>query len=295
MSTSPNSSPIGYLWHWSSRKVVRPRNLKKPDNADLIFTNQLGAEYQFQFVDVSRAGHFGYIQHVASGLFVLPKVHTTPDTLNASGNPGLIIQPNRHAGALFGFDEDDMFILHRSGKIWCAEGESPNPTSDESLIVLSSNQNDAAKFFFGDEKGNPISPYPTPDHSGDWNLLRAFITPQADHTYNQTYKIGRSKTETDMSQHGWSVSAGFAMGLFSSNASYSGAVQETSSETWSEEKEESYTISVTGSKSVFVWQYTFTISQFGEDVKFLSSIIGDTNDVNIKPDIKAAAKKSPNN
>ena len=97
-----------------------------------------------------------------------------------------------------------------------------------------------------------------------------------------------------MSQHGWSVSAGFAMGLFSSNASYSGAVQETSSETWSEEKEESYTISVTRSKSVFVWQYTFTISQFGEEVKFMSSIIGNTNDVNIKPDIKAAAKKSPN-
>ena len=99
----------------------------------------------------------------------------------------------------------------------------------------------------------------------------------ADHTYNQIYKIGRSMTETDISQHayGWSESAGFANGLFSTYVNYSGAVEETSSETWSEEKEESYTISVTGSASVFVWQYMFTISQFGEEVNFLSSIIGD--------------------
>ena len=86
-------------------------------------------------------------------------------------------------------------------------------------------------------------------------------------------------TETDISQHayGWSESAGFANGLFSTYVNYSGAVEETSSETWSEEKEESYRISVTGSvsDSVFVWQYMFTISQFGEEVNFLSSIIGD--------------------
>ena len=36
----------------------------------------------------------------------------------------------------------------------------------------------------------------------------------ADHTYNQNYKIGRSMTETDISQHAyvWSVSAGFSRG-----------------------------------------------------------------------------------
>ena len=39
-----------------------------------------------------------------------------------------------------------MFILHISGKIWCAEGESPNPVVD-SLVVLSLEQNDAAKFY----------------------------------------------------------------------------------------------------------------------------------------------------
>ena len=294
MTTTPAPSPselVGYLWHWSTGKIVCPRNFKTSEGTDLVFNSQRGDVCQFKFVKVKGAGHFGYIQHVKSKLVVLP---ATTDTLEATDNSGLIIQKHKHAGALFGFDEDGMFILHRSGKIWCAKGGNPNPTSEES-VVLSLNRDDAAKFYFGDENKNPISPYPTPDHSGDWNLLRAFITPQADHTYNQTYKIGRSKTETDMSQHAWSVSAGFAMGLFSADGDYRGAVEETSSETWSEEKEESYTISVTGDKSVFVWQYTFTISQFGEEVKFLSSIIGDTNDVNVKPKIKAAAKKSTKN
>ena len=41
-----------------------------------------------------------------------------------------------------------MFILHISGKIWSAEGGSPNPAVD-SLVLLSSEQNDAAKFYFG--------------------------------------------------------------------------------------------------------------------------------------------------
>ena len=288
-----STSPIGYLWHWSSGKVVCPRKKKDGTYDDLIFANDIGDDYQFKFVDVRGAGHFGYIEHVKSHQVVLPK-DTPRGTSNNSDSrapQSLIIQSHRHAGALFGFDEDDMFILHKSGKIWCSEGENPNPSlaSGKQAIVLTSNQNDAAKFYFGDKDGNPISPYPKPDLSGDWNLLRAFITPLADHTYNQTYKIGRTKTETDMSQHGWSVSAGFAMGLFSANANYSGAVQGTSSETWSEEKEESYTISVTGSKSVFVWQYTFSISQYGEEVKFLSSIIGDTDDVNKKPSFITAA------
>ena len=75
-------------------------------------------------------------------------------------------------------------------------------------------------------------------------MLQAFVTPLANHTYNITYKIGRSKTETDMSKHGWIVPAKFAKSLFSSDANYSGAVQETSSETWSEEKEKSCTIMV---------------------------------------------------
>ena len=131
-----------------------------------------------------------------------------------------------------------MFILHISGKIWSAEGGSPNPAVD-SLVLLSSEQNDAAKFYFGDANRNLTCPYPTRSYSGDWNLLRAFVTPMADHTYNQIYKIGRSTTETDISQHayGWSESAGFASGLFSTYVNYSGAVEETSSETWSEEKE----------------------------------------------------------
>ena len=288
-------TPIGYLWHWSSGKVICPANTKN-GFSELIFSNEISADYQFRFVEVMGAGHFGYIKHVKSGGVVLPN-DSPSGTLNDSSDNrapmSLIVQPHEHAGALFGFDRDNMLILHRNGKVWCSEGGHLNPTLSKSAVkvVLTSNQSDAAKFFFGNKDRVPISPFPTPERKGDWNLLRAFITPLADHTYNQTYKIGRSKSETDMSQRGWSVSAQFAMGLFSGKGEYSNVLQLTSNETWSEEKEESYTIRVSEGKSVFVWQYTFSLCQYGEEVKFLSSIIGDTDDVNKKPVIPLIAKK----
>ena len=114
-------------------------------------------------------------------------------------------------------------------------------------------------------------------------MLKAFITPLADHTYSETYTVGRSKTDTETTQHAWSVSAEVAYGYFTGKAEYSGYVENTTSETWNEEKQQTTTISVKKGQSVFVWQYVFGMAQYGDELHFHSTIIGDTDSESKKP------------
>ena len=280
-----STGPIGYLHHWSSRKLVHPRGgSHNPGNDTELVVHSAKDDpgrLQFRFVAVDGAGHFGYIEHVSSGKVVHPK----GGSLNPGNDTRLVLHSDRHAGALFGFDEENIVILHKGGKIWHPKGGSPNPGNDTTL-VLHSDRHDAAKFYFGDLHGKAMSPYPEPNLSGDWKLLQAFVTPLADHTYSETYKVGRSKTDTEATQHAWSVSADVAYGYFSASAEYSGYVEKTTSETWSEEKEETTTISVKKGQSVFVWQYVFGMAQYGEELHFNSTIIGDTDSQSKKPVLK---------
>ena len=128
-----------------------------------------------------------------------------------------------------------------------------------------------------------MSPYPEPNLSGDWKLLQAFLTPLADHTYTEKYKVGRSKTDVEKSNHAWSVSAEVTIKFFSAKAEYSGFVESSSSETWNEEREKTRTISVTKGQSVCVWQYVFGMAQYGEEMHFHSTILGDTDSTEKKP------------
>ena len=298
MASQTLTPPVGNFMFWSNNlSVVSPRNDKTPAGSELIFSKKgtgFNSRFSFQFVPIKGAGHFGYIQFVGSDsgskLFVHPKGDNTLDPVDGSG---LVLKQEQNAGALFGFAEDDdkvILILHKaSNKAWRSRDGNPNP-KENSIVTLNSDVNsDISKFLFLNQSNEWVSPYPHPELRGHWNLLRAFVTPIADHTYKQKYKIGRSRTETEMEKHAWKVSAKVAFGFFSGKteikAEYSGAVQETSSETWGEEKEESYTISVTGNRSVFVWQFVFTMSQCDEEVRFLSTIIGDTADPNTKPSI----------
>ena len=280
-----STGPIGYLHHWSSRKLVHPKGGKhNPGNdTELVVHSSKNdpTRLQFRFVAVDGAGHYGYIEHVSSGKIVHPK----GGSLNPGNDTHLNLHSDRHAGALFGFDEDSIVILHKGGKIWHPKGGKPNPGND-TLLNLHSDRHDAAKFYFGNLEGDPMSPYPNPNLSGDWELLRAFVTPLADHTYSVTYKVGKSTTKSETTQHAWNISVEVAKGIFSASAEYSGYVENTSSETWSEEKEESYEISVTKGKSVWVWQYVFGLSQYGDEMLFQSNIIGDTNSQDKKPQIK---------
>ena len=73
--------------------------------------------------------------------------------------------------------------------------------------------------------------------------------------------------------------------MFSSSAEYSSTVwwKKNTSSTWSEEKEEYHSISVTEGETVAVWQYAFTLEQYGDKFSFQSTIIADTNSLDVKP------------
>jgi len=280
-----SEGPIGYLFHWSSRKLVHPSggSSNPDDDTKLVVydSKDIPSRLQFRFVAVDGAGHYGYIEHVTSGKIVHPK----GGHYNPSDDTELVLHSSRHAGALFGFDEENIVILHKSGKILHPNGGDANP-GNSTAVVLHGAVHDGAKFYFGDLDGNRISPYPKSSLLGDWKLLKAFVTPLADHKYTETYKVGKSKTESQTTHHAWNISADFAKGLFSANAEYSGYVENSSSRTWSEEREQSFEINVSTGQSVWIWQYVFKILQYGDEISFGSSIVGDTDSKYKKPVLK---------
>lgn len=269
------AGPTGYIFHRSSGKIVHP-----DDTVYLHSKKSNPGQLKVRFVPVEGFGHFGYIEHLASGKIV----HPYGGSLDPGNNTVLKLHSDRHAGALFGFDEDDERIMHRGGKIWHPMGGSPNP-SDGTDCVLHSDVHDAAKFYFGDLDGKEMSPYPAPELSGSWKVVKAFINPLAQHTYTQTYKVGKSMSTSVTEQHAWNVSAGAAFKFFSGSAEYSGMVEKTSESTWSTESEESTTITVEAGKTVVMWQYVFGMMQYDEGLAFQSNILGDSNSLDVEPEI----------
>ena len=271
------SGPIGYIFHQSSGKLVHPKGgSPNPGNDTRLVVNSAKnnpGRLQVRFVPVQGYGHFGYIEHVSSGKIV----HPSGGSLDPGNDTQLVYHGDRHSGALFGFDEENYEIKHIGGKIWHPSGGSPNPGND-TVCVLHSDRHAAAKFYFGDIDGNPVSPYPSPNLSGDWKLLRAFIMPETDHTYTVNYKVGTSQTRSTTTQVAWRVSAGIDIKkVFNASAELSGFVEKTSSITWTKERSESHTIKVTKGESIVVWQYVFAMEQYGDEWSFQSTIIGDTN------------------
>ena len=236
------------------------------------------ARFQFRFVAVEGAGHFGYIEHVSSEKIV----HPEGGSLDPGNTTSLILHSDRHAGALFGFDEENLVIFHKGGKMWHPKEGKPGP-DDGTLVALHSDRHDAARFFFGNLQGKPISPHPSPNLSGDWKLLQAFVTPLADHQYSVVCKVGKSVTKSQTTHNAWCLSAGVAKGLFSASTKYSGFVENSGSTTWDEGKEQTYTISVTKGHSVWVWQYVFGMSRYDDEIHFQSIIVGDTDSKDKKP------------
>lgn len=276
--------PIGYIFHRSSLKNVHPYGgSTNPDNETnlVVYGNTSNpAKLQVRFVPVEGFGHYGYIEHVASGKIVHPK----GGSLDPGNDTRLVYHSGRHAGALFAFDEEDERIMHRGGKIWHPLRGSPYPDND-TPCVLHSDVHDAARFYLGKPDGTKISPYPTPELSGTWKVIKAFIDPLATQTFTQTYKVGKSLTSSVTEQHAWNVSAGIAKGIFAAGAEYSGYVEKSSEKTWSQEYEETTTIEVTAGKTVVVWQYVFGMQQYDEAYSFQSDIIGDTDSLEYTPSI----------
>ena len=290
-----SEGPIGCLYHCSSKKLVQPRGggtllpVTVKEGTKLVLHDDSGdnnsIENRFRFVPVYGAGHCGYIEHVTSKKIV----HPGGDSLTPGNGTYLVLRSatSGNSAALFGFrtiDGDDILILHKSGKMWYPEGGKPTPANGTPL-VLHSDQNDATKFYFGDLDAKPIKgPYPEPHLSGDWKLIKGWVMPMLDREYNVTYKVGRSKTVSEKVEFAWDVSAEVAYSYFSARAEFSGYVESSSSETWNTEIEVTTTNTVKEwHGSVFVWQYVFSMSQYGEELNFRSTIIGDSDSENKKP------------
>lgn len=286
---SKSVTPSGYLHHWSSRKQVHPRGGAFNPEEDTELTVHIDKRdpdrLQFRFVPVDGAGHFGYIEHVTSQKVV----HPADSSLTPGDDTYLVLRTVRNACALFTFDEENRVIMHKSGKVWHPKRQNPNPGNTTSLM-LHSDQNDAGKFYFGDLDGKAMSPYAEPELSGEWKLLQAFVSPKTDHTYTLKYKLGKSKTDSRKTRHAWGagISGKVAKNIFKAKLQleYSGFTEGASSETWSEEKTQEHTLHVKEGQSVWVWQYVFGMSQYGDQILFQSNIIGDSDRRDEKPKIR---------
>ena len=285
MSVGPMKiyGPIGYIYHSSSGKLVHPYggSANPIDNTELVLHSDKDnpSRLQMRFVAEQREGHFGYIEHVSSGKIV----HPSGGSLNPGENTKLVLHSDRHHAALFRFNEADNTLKHKGGKTWHPSGGSPNPSNDTSC-VLHSTSHDAAMFYFGGIDGVPMSPYTSPNVTGNWKVIEAFVTPKATRNYGMTYKVGRSQITTFTPLHAQlKISAEAAYKLCNASAECSAYVEKSDKNTWSEEMEVRRDIHVEKGETVVIWQYVFTVERLGEKFSFNSSIIGDTNSLDSPP------------
>lgn len=149
---------VGYIFHRSSGKLVHPfGGYCNPGNDTKLVLHSAkdGPErLQVRYVPVEGAGGFGYIEHVSSGKIV----HPYGGSLTPGDDTPLVYHSDRHFGALFTFNVEDEYIMHKSGKYWHPYGGSPNPGND-TPCVLHHATHDGMKFYFGDLCGTKISPY----------------------------------------------------------------------------------------------------------------------------------------
>lgn len=286
--SSMDCGPVGYIYHLSSKQPVGPsgRELSPTDNTELAVHNSKRDEedvFQFRFVRVKEFGHFGYLEHVGSNMFVHP-----------AENNKLVLREEKSVNALFTFDLESYVIMHRNGKYWHVKGNNPTPENDTACLLQrpgvnaeakDSVKSDTAKFYFGDVDARHLYPYSSPNVSHDWKLLQAFITPKTFRSLVINYKVGRMKEFSETITHGWKISADIAYSFLKSSAGYDGSISLAESSTLTKEKSVTLTIDVPKDHTVCVWQYVYRIAEYGDEVMFLSNIICDTDSLDKKPEM----------
>lgn len=285
--------PIGYIYHLSSKKPVRPLGgeLSPANGTELVVNGAKGEKdvLQFRFVRVKEFGHFGYIEHVGSSKVV-----------HATDSNKLVLLEERNVNALFTFDLERYLIVHRNGKYWHIKGDSPTPQNDTSCLLQTPEVkdtgfnnaepkeaviNDTAKFYFGKFDAHHLYPYSSPKVSHDWKLLQAFITPKSHRTFVIDYKVGRTKQFSETNTHAWKISTELAFSFLKGHLGYDGSISTTETSTVTKEKNVTLTIDVPKDHTVCVWQYVYCITEYGDEMLFQSNIICDTDSLDKKPDM----------
>jgi hypothetical protein len=288
-NTGMEYGPIGYIYHMSSKRPIGPSGgkLSFPDDTELVVYDSKKNEkvIQFRFVRVKEFEHFGYIEHCGSGKIVHP----------SKDNRKLVLRGGKDDSALFTFDLEMYTIMHRNGKYWHIKGNNPAPKNGTACLLHEHQINevgsknavisDTTKFYFGKIDAHHLYPYSSPNISHDWKLLQAFITPKTFHSFVINYKVGWGKESHETIRHSWKFSVDAACSFLKSSVCYGGSISLANSSTQTEEKSVSLTINVQKGDTVCVWQYVHCLTHFGDEIVFLSDIIGNTDSLDKKPDM----------
>lgn len=256
----------------------------------MVHSGALGKKrIQFRFIPVEGEGHFGYLENVETGRVVHP---LSPTEAPPNETP-LVFHSARMRKALFAYDSLNDAIVHIGGKyVYPLNGV--NYPGDGVAVQLRDGLQAGAHFKFVNESGQEINPYPVPELSGDWMIVNSVINPAALHTCMYTYTTGRSQSKSSSSQQAWGISADLSAEMFSASAKYSSFVQNTTEETWSEEKTVERSITVKPGQSVVTWQFVFGATQYGNFLQFKSNILADTDDGENPPKLTALEEHKKN-
>ncbi|XP_052280331.1 uncharacterized protein LOC127878010 isoform X2 [Dreissena polymorpha] len=257
--------------HLSSGRFIHPSGgLSNPgDGTNLDRHSAIHDRMHWRFVPV--VDHWGYIEHVASGKVVHPR----GGSLTPGDHTDLVVDSARHWGALFALDCNNHHVIHKGGKFAHPKGGRPD-AGDHTTINLHWEQHDAMKFgFFSPSNPNKeVLVYGYPKMFGKWKIIHMVLNPSAEHTFTLEVKVGMSKTESKTSgfEYSWESSGGVNIEILSLSASQSikYMMEQTSSQTWSNET------TTTSQINVVTWQWVFDVEQNENKSVFQSNLLADT-------------------
>ncbi|CAL4139182.1 unnamed protein product [Meganyctiphanes norvegica] len=192
--------------------------------------------YVFEQAD----GEWGYIRQKDSDQVWQPRGME----INAMTNTEVLrIHSGRERYSLFAIDQLNGHIIHRDGLyVHYAAGTNPYPPNGD-RITIHRDINEGMKWEFlnPSDSSKEVQVYGHANILGDWKMVYAVKNPKAEQIRTYTYKVGKSHTESSTSsfEFGWeaSISAGFSFYQMSTSVSLTTAIENASSDTWSEETE----------------------------------------------------------
>ena len=284
-------SPSGYIKHWSSDHYIHPY---RPTTFFGKLTNLLpgqlvvheGFDEQTLFRFEQKIGHWGYIVHAASGQCF----HPYGGSVNPENGVKIVLDPARHAGALWTYDMGTHTIQHRSGKHIHPYGGGSNPEND-TAIVVHEGVNDAVRWSVVEKDGvTEADPFPAPDVFGRWEMINAIINPSTEYEFTLKYRIGKSKSTSNELSSTWGAAAGVITPL-TVGAAYGQITKNSSKETFEEARETSTKIIVKPGRTICTWQWVFGVERWNDKWQFQSNILVDTDDENAVPDSNLIPEK----
>ena len=253
----------GYIYQHLNHKIIRVEDKEDDpkEGARLILADVdvIDKEVcQFNFEPQKGYEPFGFIRHYKSQSIVRAdgnklKVQTEEDSIRED--------------ALFAFDLEDKTIIHwRTKQCW--------DTNESNKLQLATKAATGKKYYFANEKGEAIPPYPM---INEWKLIKAITAPSHSGFISVTYTVGLTNLKSREVRG--ELSANLDLMLKIAKASFGSRLSVTGSTSTGKEKkhEASLTVNFGGKLEdnpqpiTCVWQYYHRIPNI--EMGFLSDII----------------------